>query len=104
MSKEIFALSFGFAILIAATNIGHAQSFASCGDRTAVVERLANTYGETRQSIGLAANNTVLEVFASSETGTWTITMTTPGGPTCLVASGHAYEALAESSPNGRGI
>ena len=64
-----------------------------------MVDRLADRYGESRQSIGLGANNAVVEVFASSETGTWTITVTTPQGLTCLVASGQAFEALAEALP-----
>ncbi|MEN8747746.1 MAG: hypothetical protein ABF316_05005, partial [Marivita sp.] len=54
-------------------------------------------YGETRQSIGLAQNNTMVEVFASSTTGTWTITVTNTAGRTCLVASGQAFEQLAEA-------
>lgn len=97
MTRELFLLSFGFAALIAATNIANAQ--APCADHATVVERLAAGYGETRQAIALAANNAVLEVFASMETGSWTITVTEPGGPTCLVASGHAFENLAESLP-----
>ena len=35
-------------------------------------------------------------MFASQETGTWTITVTMPNGMMCLVASGEAYETLAE--------
>ncbi|MCU0911121.1 MAG: hypothetical protein MUE98_07185 [Rhodobacteraceae bacterium] len=102
MTKELFVLSFGFAALIAATNIAQAQ--AACADRETVVSRLASGFGETRQAIGLAANNAVLEVFASTETGTWTITVTQPGGPTCMVASGHSFEALSEAlPPPGRG-
>jgi hypothetical protein len=97
MSREFFALSFGFAALIAATNIAEAQS--NCAPREVVVERLATGYGETRHSIGLAANNSMLEVFASLETGTWTITVTTPGGATCLVASGSSFETLTEALP-----
>ena len=102
MTKEFFVLSFGFAALIAATNIAHAQ--VPCADRETVVARLASGFGETRQAIGLAANNAVLEVFASTETGTWTITVTQPGGPTCMVASGHSFETLSEAlPPPGRG-
>ena len=37
-------------------------------------------------------NNAVVEVFASSDTGTWTITVTNASGVTCLVASGQAFE------------
>ena len=86
-------------LIWAATAPATAQA-ANCGDRATVVERLARRWGESRQSIGLAADNTVVEIFASTETGTWTITMTTPGGPTCLVASGEAWQDLAEALPN----
>jgi hypothetical protein len=49
--------------------------------------------------MGLGANNAVVEVFASAETGTWTITVTSVQGLTCLVASGQAFETLAEVLP-----
>lgn len=71
----------------------------NCAPRAHVVERLASKYGETRQSMGLGSNNAVMEVFASAETGSWTITVTMANGITCLVASGQAFEALAEALP-----
>ena len=89
------ALSLSFL----ATGAG-AQSAANCASRDVVVERLASGFGETRQSLGLGSNNVVIEVFASNQTGTWTITVTMPNGVTCLVASGNAFEALAESPPS----
>lgn len=73
---------------------------ARCADHATVVERLATGYGETRQSIGLGSNNEVVEVFASLETGTWTIAVTPAGGLTCLVASGEAFQQLTEALPN----
>lgn len=72
---------------------------ATCATRQAVLDRLANSYGETVQSIGLGSNNGIVEMFASSETGTWTITVTLPNGMTCLVASGQAFEDI--SAPQG---
>ncbi len=83
----------------AATSDVAAQNRGNCGPRTAVVDRLAEGYGETRQSVGLGANNAVVEVFASHETGTWTITVTSPNGLTCLVASGQSFEAVTEALP-----
>ena len=68
---------------------------APCADRNTVIARLTDHYGETVQSIGLASNNGILEVHASRETGTWTITVTLPNGMTCMVASGEAYEFVA---------
>lgn len=69
----------------------------SCATREIVIDRLKNQYGETRRSIGLGANNGVIETFANEETGTWTIIVTTPNGMSCLVASGQAFETLAEA-------
>jgi len=75
------------------------QNSPNCAPREVVLDRLANTYGESRQSMGLGANNAVVEVFASTETGSWTITVTSVYGLTCLVASGQAFEELAEALP-----
>lgn len=84
-------------VLIGTTDI--AAQGRNCGSRDAVVTRLADGYGETRQSMGLGTNNAVIEVFASDETGSWTITVTQANGLTCLVASGQGYEQLADALP-----
>ena len=95
------ALAMGaFAIAAPSASAVAAQSAGTnCAPRDTVVQRLADGYGETRQSIGLGANNSVVEVFASEASGTWTITVTMPNGMTCLVASGQAFEKLAEALP-----
>lgn len=77
----------------------NAQGFQNCAPRDVVVQRLAEKYGETRQSMGLGSNNAVMEVFASLDSGSWTITVTMANGVTCLVASGQAFEELAEALP-----
>jgi hypothetical protein len=83
--------------LMASSTLTQAQQ--NCAARDLVIERLASAYGETRQSIGLAQNNTMVEVFASTTTGSWTITVTNASGLTCLVASGQAFERLEGSLP-----
>lgn len=89
------------AVLTTVLALGLTASAAAqgqnCGQRQAVIQRLADGYGESRQSIGMAPQGRVVEVFASLETGTWTITVTTPNGLTCLVASGQSYENLDEA-------
>lgn len=89
------------AVLTTVLALGLAASAAAqgqnCGERKAVIARLADGYGESRQSIGMAPQGRVVEVFASLETGTWTITVTMPNGMTCLVASGQSYENLDEA-------
>ncbi|WP_341367011.1 hypothetical protein [Yoonia sp. BS5-3] len=99
MKRNLFLMSFGIGAMFLAANHAHAQT-RNCAAHETVVERLAVRYGESRQSIGLGADNSVIEVFASTDTGTWTITMTRPGGPTCLVAAGQAFQHLNEALPN----
>lgn len=96
---HLAALTAAAAVVLALTTDVAAQGARNCGPREAVVNRLAEGYGETRQSMGLGSNNAVVEIFASDETGSWTITVTQPNGLTCLVASGQGYETLAEALP-----
>jgi len=95
---SLLSLSFGIGAALIFGTQASAQS-GNCGARDAVIERLTTKYQETRQSIGLGANNAVVEVFGNANTGTWTITVTLPNGMTCLVASGEAFETLAEALP-----
>ena len=101
MPRDLVTAFLGLAAILAATGPALAQSSGNCAMRSHVIERLAAAYGETRQSIGLGANNQVVEVFASRETGTWTITVTNPNGLTCLIASGQAYEDVVEEIAKG---
>ncbi|WP_136636646.1 hypothetical protein [Pseudooceanicola onchidii] len=89
----------GGILTAAALSLPTGAMAGACAPRDVVLERLATTYGETRQSIGLGPNNQMVEVFASDATGTWTITVTKATGVTCLVASGQAFETLAEALP-----
>lgn len=83
------------AVFITAPLASPAQAQVQpCAERDKVVQRLNNTYGETVRSMGLGANNGMMEVYASEETGTWTITVTMPDGQTCLIASGQAFEGI----------
>ena len=99
MTAVFKALVAASGLIALTSGVASAQNTQNCAPREAVVDRLASGYGETRQSMGLGANNHVVEVFASNETGTWTITVTMPNGLTCLVASGQAFEEQAEALP-----
>lgn len=99
MNAKIIASAFFMCAAALAATTTQAQS-RNCADHASVVERLASGYGETRQSIGLGSDNSIVEVFASLETGTWTIVVTVAGGPSCLVASGQSFQVLAEALPN----
>ncbi|MBE1285807.1 MAG: hypothetical protein GJ676_21015 [Rhodobacteraceae bacterium] len=98
--KKLINMTIGLGIMVLAAQQVSAQGNRNCAPRPAVLERLAEGYGETRRGIGLGSQGAVVEVFASDETGTWTITVTLPNGMTCLIASGQSYENLAESLPS----
>ncbi len=99
MKQQFIALSLGCVAALAASQATFAQSSSRCAEREMVLDRLGGKYGETRRSIGMAANNSVVEMHASTETGTWTITVTHPNGVTCMVAAGTAFETIEEELP-----
>jgi hypothetical protein len=104
MPRSLF-LPLVLIALSAATAFPVAAQSRNCAERERVVERLSDTYGESRQSIGLAANNQVMEVFANLESGSWTVTVTLPSGITCLIASGMAYEDTDDTlTPTGSSL
>jgi hypothetical protein len=78
------------------------QAVSQCSpNREGAIRYLADQFQESRQSAGLAASGHLVEVFANTETGSWTITVTLPNGTICLLASGQSYEQLNESlEPN----
>lgn len=59
-----------------------------CGRREEVVQRLTGAYGETRRGLGIQHGQAVVEVYASDDTGSWTIILSTPEGLACLLATG----------------
>lgn len=91
---------------ISISNDANAQSeYRSCAPRDRVIDRLEDQYGEELQSIGLGARGELIEQWASTTTGTWTITATKPSGQTCLVASGTDFQsAIDRGHPNPPGI
>ncbi len=96
MKKTLFKMTMGLGLMVLAAQQVQART---CAPREDVVKRLTKAYGETRRGIGIARQGAVIEVFASDQTGSWTITVTLPDGMTCLIASGQAYEQMAEALP-----
>jgi len=76
-----------------------AEAAVQCGRRDSVVSLLGDRYGEGRRAIGMAGNDSVVEIFASDATGTWTITVTTADGTTCLLAAGEGFRGLGTAEP-----
>ncbi len=96
MRKTLFKMTMGLGIMALAAQQVQAQN---CAPREDIIQRLAETYGETRRGIGIARQGAVMEVYASDSSGSWTITVTLPDGVTCLIASGQSYEDVTEALP-----
>lgn len=63
---------------------------AECGPRNEAITMLTDRYSETRRAMALDPRG-IVEVFASDETGTWSVTLTLPDGRTCLIAAGEHW-------------
>jgi hypothetical protein len=99
MTRKDWTIGLGLVTLALAAQEAVGETSQYCGPRDAVVHRLADGYGETRRAVGLGSNNAMVEIFASDDSGSWTITVTDPQGTTCLVASGQAFRTIATPRP-----
>ncbi len=87
------------AAVVAVAGTGAA---ANCAPREAIVERLAAVYAESLTARGLQTGELLLEVWASAETGTFTVLMTSTNGVSCVVAAGtDFFLEAAKAAPEG---
>ena len=94
-------LALGMAILAAPT--GEAQQLGveariPCHSYDEIARQLGSRYKESPVSLGVQTNGNLLQVFASPESGTWTILSTSPAGTTCVIAAGKSWESLKISN------
>lgn len=83
--KRLLILHAATAVLVVACTPVTAATV--CLRRDVMVERLTDRYEEARIGVGLVNESSLVELFAS-ETGTWTMVVTTTTGQSCAVASG----------------
>lgn len=69
-----------------------AQAQIACGARDSVVRNLGEKYGEVRRGGGLTGSTAIYEIWASEDTGSWTILKTTPNGMACVMAVGEGWQ------------
>ena len=84
------------AVVAGAVAVTIPQALASpvCGDRSKVIDSLSAKYSEEPVAVGVTSNGGVIEVLKAPDGQTWTILFTYPSGPSCLVASGEAWQDL----------
>lgn len=72
---------------------GATQAQMVCGVRAAIVAAITGKYGEAPKAIGIAGQKNLAELFVS-KSGSWTMLITQPHGPTCILATGESWEEL----------
>lgn len=94
-------ISLGSAVLLFGVT-QPAQSQMVCGKRVDIVKALEDGHSEQRSAAGLSGNGGLVELFTGQK-GTWTLLMTMPGGPTCLLGAGEEWEGFdPKNFPNKR--
>jgi hypothetical protein len=91
LSALLGGIAFGSAAGSAAA--GPANNVRICGERDVLLEQFAMQHRETPQALGLGADGGVIEVLVGPDGG-WTMLVTYPQRPTCVVAMGEAWEML----------
>ena len=65
-----------------------------CGQRETLASILTERLQEKHESVGLTESGMLMELFVS-ETGAWTLIMTSPKGAACIVAPGTDWTQIA---------
>jgi hypothetical protein len=65
-----------------------------CHDAVEIARQLSARYEEAPIAFGLQSNGNLLQIYASSETSTWTVVSTSPSGTSCIVAAGRRWQSL----------
>lgn len=79
-------------MMLSALLVAAAATAPCTTDYQSLKQELAQKYQEAPVSAGLQSNGSLLQIFASTETGTWTALSTTPQGVTCILSSGKNWE------------
>lgn len=87
--KSLIGILLAFAV---STSAAEAVS-VKCGPHDAIVAKLKGKHKEKQAAIGITSRGGLLEIF-QSPTGNFTILITSTGGISCIVESGHSLEVV----------
>jgi hypothetical protein len=85
----------------AAAPAATASGSPECASRPEILKQLSDRFKEAPVALGLAKNGSVIEVLTSEDGETWTIMVSQPNGPSCLVAVGEGWEELKRVGAKG---
>ncbi|MEQ9449419.1 MAG: hypothetical protein RLN70_11030 [Rhodospirillaceae bacterium] len=70
-----------------------------CAPHAQIVEVLEKDYQERKVADGLSDAGALVELFLSDRRS-WTIVFTIPGGPSCVLSTGEAWEIFWPAKPS----
>lgn len=82
-----------FAVLFYGSPVA-AQGGPICGDRDEFVAEAKKTFDEEVVAQATDQNGFLVEILASPK-GSWTVLVTAPGGPTCVISYGENYSPIS---------
>jgi hypothetical protein len=94
------------ALFAAALAIPAADSAAApaCGPRSELLKQLSQRYSEAPVAVGLASDGSLIELLTSGNGASWTLIVSQPHGPSCLIAAGESWQSLKQVAAGDLGI
>jgi hypothetical protein len=96
MTRELAVLMLA-ALGSASIPAGARAETMTCGKRSDLLAHFQQSYHEVPNVLGLTTDGRLLEVIVAPS-GSWTMLVTAPGGPSCIVATGQDWQSVAPVS------
>lgn len=73
---------------------GDAAAVDRCTNIVAMREQLWDLYGENVHGFGIDEQGWLTEIYVNVDTGTWSVVVTVPGRPTCIIRTGTGWDGV----------
>lgn len=100
MNTTRWAVALVCALAVSFVTPAWSQLAPRCFDSDKLATDLEANFGEAVTAIGVNSRGRMVQVFSSAR-GTFTIVLTSPGGPSCIVDSGDSW-FYEEPKPKGK--
>ncbi len=90
----VLTLSFGSTLEASAQT-------AVCQTHDSLAKQLEERYAEKPVAAGLDAGGRLIVLFASADSASWTMVMTTPAGESCVMAVGEHWQEIKRPAIDG---
>ena len=88
------------AMILAAGTVTAGLPAPAAAQMVEIVNALQSGHQEQKTAGGLSGSGGLVELF-TGDSGTWTLLLTLPGGPTCLLGAGEDWEGAMPADKSG---